>query len=335
MTGDVEALEQRRRAPSSNVPSAGSASTDLARSEDRVAGERAVASRRSAWRTPSPRSRRSCWSSVSASSRVAPLDRRREARRRRAGRVVQGVDDRPRRCHRSSLLRGRYPSTVPTPRTRAARRGAHATRSTRGSSAASPARRRTLCALRPPQRVRAAGGDRAVRAVHRRARQPGHARRCSPRTRRPRRSPAAPRDDVEELVHTTGFFHAKARHLQGLSAALLERFGGEVPERRCEELARSPASGARRRTSCVSVAFDEPGLPVDTHVTRLSHRLDLSRGKDPVAIERTLCRALAPRALGGVQHPADPPRARDVRGAAPAARACVLEDLCPQAGRAR
>ena len=102
---------------------------------------------------------------------------------------------------------------------------------------------------------------------------------------------------LEELIRSTGFFHSKARHLLGLSAALVERFDGVVPHE-MEELTTLPGVGRKTANVVRSVAFEEPGLPVDTHVTRLSHRLDLTRGRDPVAIERALCRHLAPRGGG-------------------------------------
>jgi endonuclease III len=141
----------------------------------------------------------------------------------------------------------------------------------------------------------------------------------------------APSSSVEALIHPTGFFRAKARHLQGLSAALVARFDGEVPSS-LEDLTTLPGVGRKTANVVRSVAFEEPGLPVDTHVTRLSHRLDLSRGRDPVAIERSLCRALAPERWGAfsvrlILHGRATCTARR-----PACASCVLEDLCPRRG---
>ena len=141
----------------------------------------------------------------------------------------------------------------------------------------------------------------------------------------------APRHDVEELIRTTGFFHDKAAHLQGLSSALVERFGGEVPSD-MDALCSLPGVGRKTANVVRSVAFGEPGLPVDTHVTRLSHRLDLSRGKDPVAIERSLCRSLDPERWGAfsvrlILHGRSRCTARR-----PDCEACTLVDLCPRRG---
>lgn len=144
----------------------------------------------------------------------------------------------------------------------------------------------------------------------------------------------APRAQVEELIHTTGFFHAKAAHLQGLAAALVERFDGVVPSTMAE-LCSLPGVGRKTANVVRSVAFDEPGLPVDTHVTRLSHRLDLSRGKDPVAIERSLCRSLPPDRWGAFSTRLILHGRATCVARRPRCDACILRDLCPRRGVAR
>ncbi len=141
----------------------------------------------------------------------------------------------------------------------------------------------------------------------------------------------APLGTVEALIHTTGFFRSKARHLVGLSRTLVERFDGEVPTTMAD-LTSLPGVGRKTANVVRSVAFGKPGLPVDTHVARLSARLDLSRGKDPVAIERALCKALDPPRWGAfsirmILHGRDTCRART-----PRCEACLLHALCPRRG---
>jgi endonuclease III len=141
----------------------------------------------------------------------------------------------------------------------------------------------------------------------------------------------APPEAIEELIRTTGFFRAKTAHVQGLSHALIDRFGGEVPSS-MEALCSLPGVGRKTANVVRSVAFDEPGLPVDTHVARLSRRLDLSRGKDPVAIERSLCRSLDPQRWGAfsirlILHGRETCMARR-----PACDRCLLLAICPQRG---
>jgi endonuclease-3 len=142
---------------------------------------------------------------------------------------------------------------------------------------------------------------------------------------------AAPSADVEAAIRTTGFFRAKAAHLQGLSAALVARFDGEVP-RSMEDLCSLPGVGRKTANVVRSVAFDEPGLPVDTHVTRLSHRLDLSRGRDPVTIERSLCRALPAERWGAFSVRLILHGRRTCGARRPNCAECVLVDLCPRRG---
>lgn len=100
--------------------------------------------------------------------------------------------------------------------------------------------------------------------------------------------------DVEELIHSTGFFRNKAKSLVGMARRLVEAFGSQVP-RGMDELLSLP--GVARKTAnvvrgeCFGLA---DGVVVDTHVTRLAFRMGLTRHTEPVKIERDLM-ALLPR----------------------------------------
>jgi endonuclease-3 len=91
--------------------------------------------------------------------------------------------------------------------------------------------------------------------------------------------------ELEEIIRPTGFFRAKARNIQLCCRQIVEHYAGKVPET-MEALV--DLSGVGRKTANVILgnAFDVPGLPVDTHVSRLSMRLGLSKETDPVKIER-------------------------------------------------
>lgn len=97
---------------------------------------------------------------------------------------------------------------------------------------------------------------------------------------------AAP-DDVETIIQSTGFYKNKTKSLIGMATGLVERFGGEVPSKMSDLVT---LAGVGRKTANVvrSVAFGLPGLPVDTHVTRLAHLLRLTEETDPVRIELAL-----------------------------------------------
>ncbi len=141
---------------------------------------------------------------------------------------------------------------------------------------------------------------------------------------------AAALPEVEALVKSTGFFRSKARSLVGMATAVAERFGGEVPSR-MEDLVTLPGVGRKTANVVRSVAFGLPGLPVDTHVQRLSLRLALTNETDPVKVERVL-NAMIPAAQRGafslrlILHGRSTCVARK-----PNCVACVLSDFCPSA----
>jgi endonuclease-3 len=135
---------------------------------------------------------------------------------------------------------------------------------------------------------------------------------------------------VEAIVRSTGFYQNKTRSILGMANALVERFGGEVPTA-LEDLVTLPGVGRKTGNVVRSVAFDLPGLPVDTHVGRLSRRLGLTTEEDPVKVEREL-NAMIPAAERGRfslrlilhgRHVCDARR--------PACDRCVLNDFCPSA----
>ena len=97
---------------------------------------------------------------------------------------------------------------------------------------------------------------------------------------------AAPRA-LEELIRPTGFYKAKARSLIGLSKAIVTEHGGRVPQT-LDELVRLPGVGRKTANVVLGNAFDTPGITVDTHVRRVSQRLELTTNTDPERIERDL-----------------------------------------------
>ncbi len=104
----------------------------------------------------------------------------------------------------------------------------------------------------------------------------------------------APQEDVERLVHSTGFFRNKARAVREASRALVERFGGTVP---AEMAALVGLPGVARKTANVVLGTGlgvAEGIVVDVHGIRVSQRLGLTREKDPGKIESALM-LLAPR----------------------------------------
>jgi len=133
---------------------------------------------------------------------------------------------------------------------------------------------------------------------------------------------------VEDLIHSTGFYRAKARNLIGMAAALVDRFEGEVPSR-LEDLVTIPGVGRKTGNVIRSVAFDAPGLPVDTHVIRLSGRLGLSTESDPVRLEHDLNAYIAPMRRGGFSLRMILHGRRTCKARSPHCLECALADYCP------
>lgn len=135
-------------------------------------------------------------------------------------------------------------------------------------------------------------------------------------------------EDVEELVHSTGFYKAKTRSIMGMAQALVERHGGEVPGS-MKDLTALPGVGRKTANVVRSCALGLPGLPVDTHVLRLAKRLGLTEETDPVKVEMEL-NPMIPMAERGefslrlILHGRRVCFARN-----PNCAGCVLADFCP------
>jgi endonuclease-3 len=105
---------------------------------------------------------------------------------------------------------------------------------------------------------------------------------------------AADPDELQGIIRSTGFFRSKAKSLMGCAAALVRDHGGEVP-RSLDLLVKLPGIGRKTANVVLGHAFGiAEGIAVDTHVLRLSNRLGLAKGDDPVDVERQLM-ALIPR----------------------------------------
>ena len=135
---------------------------------------------------------------------------------------------------------------------------------------------------------------------------------------------------MEELVRTTGFFRNKTKSIMGMASALVERFGGEVPHRMAD-LVTIPGVGRKTANVVRSVAMGEPGLPVDTHVQRLSRRLGLTQQTDPVKIELELNPMVRADERGALSLRLILHGRRVCTARKPRCDACVLADICPSA----
>jgi len=142
---------------------------------------------------------------------------------------------------------------------------------------------------------------------------------------------AADPADVEQLVHATGFFRAKTRSLLGMAATIEGRFGGQVPTAMAD-LVTIPGVGRKTANVVRSVGFGLPGLPVDTHVGRLSRRLGLTTETDPVKVESDLNAMVPARDRGGFSLRLILHGRRICQSRRPRCDLCVLAGFCPKTG---
>lgn len=138
-------------------------------------------------------------------------------------------------------------------------------------------------------------------------------------------------EEVEEILRPTGFFRAKTRSVIGLSKALSEQFGGEVPGR-LEDLVKLPGVGRKTAFVVLGNAFGRPGITVDTHFQRLVHRWQWTAEKEPDKIEAAIG-ALFPKSdWTMLSHHVIFHGRRICHARKPACGACPIAPLCPAYG---
>lgn len=142
---------------------------------------------------------------------------------------------------------------------------------------------------------------------------------------------AANPEEVEEILKPTGFFRAKTKSVMGLSAALVERFGGEVPPR-MKDLVTLPGVGRKTANVVLGNAFGIPGITTDTHVMRLSKRLGYTASDDPLVVEKELNHLLPRADWTMASHRLIFHGRRTCFARKPACGACPIASSCPSAG---
>lgn len=139
---------------------------------------------------------------------------------------------------------------------------------------------------------------------------------------------AADQRELEQDIHSIGFYHSKAKNIIACCQALVERFGGQVPER-MEDLLTLAGVGRKTANVIRGNIYNEPSIVVDTHVKRISRKLGLAKEEDPEKIEYELMKVLPKDhwilwnihiiTLGRTICTARNPRCRD----------CFLREECP------
>jgi len=105
----------------------------------------------------------------------------------------------------------------------------------------------------------------------------------------------APLKTIEKYIHSTGFYHNKAKNIKNCSQEILDTHGGRVPQTMAE-LVKLPGVGRKTANVVLGAAFDTPAMVVDTHVARICRRLGLTSNKDAAKIEFDLMKIVPKRA---------------------------------------
>jgi endonuclease-3 len=143
---------------------------------------------------------------------------------------------------------------------------------------------------------------------------------------------AADLGEVETLIHSTGFYRAKAKNLVAMAQAVVARHGGDVPAD-LDALTALPGVGRKTANVVLGVAFqDASGVVVDTHVKRLSQRLGLTTNTEPAAIERDLIKSVPRPHWIDLSHRLILHGRQTCAALRPRCDACALEPICPRIG---
>jgi endonuclease-3 len=139
----------------------------------------------------------------------------------------------------------------------------------------------------------------------------------------------ARQDELEEMIRPTGFYRNKTKSLLGMAHAVVERHAGRIPET-MEELVELPGVGRKTANVVLGNVFAKAvGVVVDTHVTRLSGRLGLTRERDPVRIEQDLMKLIPTEQWTDLAHLFIDHGRAICRAPTPRCELCLLSDICP------
>ena len=137
--------------------------------------------------------------------------------------------------------------------------------------------------------------------------------------------------EIERLIHSAGFFRAKAKNIQGLAKKIESEFDGQVPST-LEELVTLPGVGRKTANVVLGHAFNTPGITVDTHFGRLSRRFGWTQQSDPVKVEHEVGALIPRKEWTNLSQRMIWHGRRICHSRKPACGACPLAKLCPSFG---
>lgn len=140
--------------------------------------------------------------------------------------------------------------------------------------------------------------------------------------------------ELETLIHSTGFYHSKAKNIINCCKKICSEFGGKVPTT-VEELVTLDGVGRKTANIVTFHAFNKAvGIAIDTHAFRISHRLGFSNAKTPEKMEQELMRLLSPSVWGAYTNYMVLHGRKYCMARKPNCKGCPLNKLCPSAFKA-
>ena len=136
-----------------------------------------------------------------------------------------------------------------------------------------------------------------------------------------------PQSELEAIIRPTGFFRQKAKSIRGAVKQIAEKHSGLVPQQ-MEELVKLPGVGRKTANVVLGNAFNIPGMPVDTHVTRISNRLGLTNEQDAVKIEMELTALIPKKDWTQFSHTLIFHGRRVCKARNPLCDSCTVRELC-------
>jgi len=138
-------------------------------------------------------------------------------------------------------------------------------------------------------------------------------------------------DDLEKVIHSTGFYHNKAKALKEGAKFILENFGGNLPDD-FEDLIKVPGIGRKSAYAILGYVFNKSAIVVDTHVKRLAVRLSLSKKNDPLVVEKEIASNVEEKDWFKFSYLLTQHGRAICTAKKPKCPECVLYDICPKVG---
>ena len=152
--------------------------------------------------------------------------------------------------------------------------------------------------------------------------------RLFPRLNTPEKMGALTQEQMEEEIRDCGLYHAKAKNILGACHMLVERFNSTIPSD-IKTLMELPGVGQKTANVVASIIYNVPAIAVDTHVFRVSHRLGMAKGADPLATEKELQKAIPMEKWSDAHHWFIWHGRKICKARKPLCTQCVLLEECP------